>query len=245
MRSRGGSIAACRCCRPGHATRRRHRTLRAALAWSHELLRPEEAVLFRRLGVFSGGAGPAAIERVCVADAAGDPSARVSDAFSVLDELVRHSLVQGDSAAGTIRYRLLETVREFATEQLDDSGESVAIHRRHAEWCAELLESIAAPARLRPGEVRVAEPEIGNILSALEWASDAGEVDLGLRICGSAWRVWERRQRLREGLAWTQRFVALEPPELNAEHRIRALEALGAVAYWLGDGPAAVTAYRE
>ncbi len=223
----------------------RHRTLRAALAWSHELLRPEEAVLFRRLGVFSGGAGPGAIERVCVADAVDDPSARVGDVFGVLDELVGHSLVQGDRAAGTIRYRLLETVREFAIERLDESGESPAIHRRHAEWCAELLESIAGPARLRPGEVRVAEPEIGNILSALEWAADAGEVDLGIRICGSAWRVWERGQHLREGLAWTQRFLALEPPEPNAVHRIRALEALGAVAYWLGDGPAAVAAYQE
>ena len=223
----------------------RHRTLRAALAWSHELLRPEEAVLFRRLGVFSGGAGPGAIERVCVADAMGDLSARVGDVFGVLDELVGHSLVQADSAAGTIRYRLLETVREFAIERLEDSGESPAIHRRHAEWCAELLESIAGPARLRPGEVRAAEPEIGNILSALDWAEEAGEVDLGLRICGSAWRLWERGQHLREGLAWTQRFLALEPPEPNAEHRIRALEALGAVAYWLGDGPAAVAAYQE
>ena len=223
----------------------RHRTLRAALAWSHELLRPEEAVLFRRLGVFSGGAGPVAIERVCVADAMGDPSARVGDVFGVLDELVGHSLVQVDSARGTIRYRLLETVREFAIERLEDSGESTAVSRRHAEWCAELLESIAGPARLRPGEVSAAEPEIGNILSALDWAVDAGEVDLGLRICGSAWRLWERGQHLREGLAWTQRFLALEPPEPSAEHRIRALEALGAVAYWLGDGAAAVAAYRE
>ena len=223
----------------------RHRTLRAALAWSHELLRPEEAVLFRRLGVFSGGAGPGAIERVCVADAVDDPSARVGDVFGVLDELVGHSLVQGDRAARTIRYRLLETVREFAIERLEDSGENPSIQHRHAEWCAELVESIAGPARLRPGVVRAAEPEIGNILSALEWAADAGEVDLGLRICGSAWRLWERGQHLREGLAWTQRFLALEPPEPNAEHRIRALEALGAIAYWLGDGPAAVAAYQE
>ena len=223
----------------------RHRTLRAALTWSHELLRPEEAVLFRRLSVFSGGAGPGAIERVCAADAVGDLSARVDDVFGVLDELVGHSLVQADSAAGTIRYRLLQTVREFAIERLDDSGESPAIHRRHAEWCAELLESLAGPARLRPGEVRVAEPEIGNVLSALDWAEEAGEVDLGLRICGSAWRLWERGQHLRDGLARTQRFLALEPREPNAEHRIRALEALGAVAYWLGDGPAAVAAYQE
>jgi predicted ATPase len=222
----------------------RHRTLRAALAWSYELLRPEEAVLFRRLGVFSGGVGPGAIERVCVDDAIADPSAAVGDAFDALDELVRHSLVQTDTA-GVIRYRLLETVREFAIERLDDSGESTAIHRRHAEWCAALVESIAGRARLRPGEVRAAEPEIGNILSALEWAADARDVDLGLRICGSAWRVWERGQRLREGLAWTQRFLAFEPPHPQVEHRIRALEALGSIAYWLGDGAAAVAAYQE
>ena len=102
-----------------------------------------------------------------------------------------------------------------------------------------------ARARLRPGEVRVAEPELDNILSALEWAADLGDVDLGLRICGSAWRVWERGQRLREGMAWTERFLAMEPRELQGEHRIRALKALGSIAYWLGDGPAAVAAYRE
>jgi predicted ATPase/class 3 adenylate cyclase len=223
----------------------RHRTLRAALAWSHELLRPEEAVLFRRLGVFSGGAAPGAIERVCVDDAVGDPSAGVGDAVGALDELIRHSLVQTDRAAGGIRYRLLETVREFAIERLDDSGESTATHRRHGEWCAELLESIAGRAQLRPAEVRAAEPEIDNILSALEWAADAGDADLGLRICGSSWRVWERGQRLREGLTWTQRFLAMEPPEFQVEHRIRAFEALGSIAYWLGDGAAAVAAYQE
>jgi predicted ATPase/class 3 adenylate cyclase len=223
----------------------RHRTLRAALAWSHELLSSEEAVLFRRMSVFSGGAGPEAIERVCVDAAIGAPSAGVDDPVGALDELVRHSLVQADAAVGAIRYRLLETVREFAIERLDDSGESTTMHRRHAEWCAELLESIAARARLRPGEVRAAAPEIDNILSALGWAADAGEVDLGLRISGSAWRVWERGQRLREGLAWTQRFLSLEPPEPQVEHRIRALEALGSIAYWLGDATAAVAAYRE
>jgi tetratricopeptide (TPR) repeat protein len=84
-----------------------------------------------------------------------------------------------------------------------------------------------------------------NILSALEWSADAGDVDFGLRICGSAWRVWGRGQRLREGFAWTQRFLALEPPDLQIEHRTRALEALGSIAYWLGDGVAAVAAYRE
>jgi predicted ATPase/class 3 adenylate cyclase len=223
----------------------RHRTLRAALAWSHELLGQDEAVLFRSLGVFSGGASLAAIERICAGDPSGEQRTAVSDPIATLDELVRHSLVRADVTPVAIRYLLLETIREFASERLDESGEAPAIHRRHAEWCAEFLESIAPRARLRPGEVRAAAPEVDNILSALEWAAEAGEVDLGLRICGSAWRVWERGQRLRDGLAWTQRFLALEQPEADASHRIRSLEAAGAIAYWLGDGTAAVNAYRD
>jgi predicted ATPase len=223
----------------------RHRTIRAALTWSHELLGPEEAVLFRNLGVFSGGASLAAIERICAGDPAGEQRAVVGDPLTTLDELVRHSLVRADVTADTVRYLLLETIREFAVERLDESGEAPALRRRHAEWCAEFLESIAPRARLRPGEVRAAAPEVDNILSALEWAAEAREVDLGLRICGSAWRVWERGQRLRDGLAWTQRFLALEQPEAEALHRIRALEAAGAIAYWLNDGPVAVSAYRE
>jgi predicted ATPase len=223
----------------------RHRTLRAALAWSHELLRQDEAVLFRSLGVFSRGASLAAIERICAGEPAGEQPTAVSDPLATLDELVRHSLVQADVTAGPARYLMLETIREFAVEQLNESGEAPAIHRRHAEWCAELLESIAPRARLRAGEVRAATPEVDNILSALEWAAEASEVDLGLRICGSAWRLWERGQRMRDGLAWTQRFLALEHPEADARHRIRALEAAGALAYWLGDGTTAVDAYRD
>ena len=182
-RSRGGSIAACPCCRQGHATRRiatgrfarrspgvtssfgpRKRSCSAG--WECSAVAPGP-------GRSSGSASPMrwTIRR---------PGSATCSASLTSSSAI--PLSRAISAAGTIRYRLLETVREFAIERLEDSGESPAIRRRHAEWCAELLESIAGPARLRPGEVRAAEPEIGNILSALEWAADAGEVDLGLRI---------------------------------------------------------------
>jgi predicted ATPase len=223
----------------------RHRTLRAALAWSHDLLAPPEAILFRRLAVFSGGASLAATERVCSDPAVGASHAPVGDPLIALDELVRHSLLQADPGAEGTRYRMLETVREFALERLIESGEAPVIRGRHARWCAELLESLAPLVRLRPAAAGRAEAEIDNVQSALEWAADSGDVEVGLRICGSAWRVWWRRGRVRDGLAWTQRFLGLGNGDAFTPPRIRALEGAGGIAYWLGEGTVAVAAYRE
>jgi predicted ATPase/class 3 adenylate cyclase len=216
----------------------RHRTLRGAIAWSHDLLTPAEAVQFRRLAVFSGGADLAAIERVCFDGIEDDP-------LDALDGLLRHSLIQADPTVGGRRYQMFETIREYARERLSESGESSATQRRHANWYAELLESLAPIARLRPAEARIAEPEIDNIESALRWAQESGDIGLGLRICGSAWRVWERQRRIREGLTWTREFLARGGGDELARPRLRALEAAGAIAYWLGDQAAAAADYRE
>jgi predicted ATPase/class 3 adenylate cyclase len=222
----------------------RHRTLRAAIAWSYDLLRPTEATLFGRMAVFSGGATLAAIERVCM-DGSSGQTPIATDPLDALDGLVRHSLARVDTAVAGTRFGMLETIREFALERLSEAGDEPAVRRRQAEWCAELLESLAPRVRLRPGEARVAEPELDNIRAALEWATETHDAELGLRICGSAWRVWDRGRRLREGLVWTQSFLALGDSESLAPHRIRALEAAGGIAYWLGDNGAAVAAYRE
>jgi tetratricopeptide (TPR) repeat protein len=89
-----------------------------------------------------------------------------------------------------------------------------------------------------------AEVEIDNIESALAWAIDSQEAEVGLRICGRGWRVWHRSRRLRQGRAWTERTLELGDPTAFREPRMRALEALGGLAYWLEDPTAAVAAYR-
>ncbi len=100
---------------------------------------------------------------------------------------------------------MLGTIREFALDRLQDSGEAETIRRRHAEWYAALLESIGPTARLQPSAAVAAEVEIDNIESALGWATDSREAEVGLRICGWGWRVWHRSRRLRQGRAWTDR----------------------------------------
>jgi hypothetical protein len=195
--------------------------------------------------VFSGGADLRTTERVCAEEAAAQPPTGIEDSLSTLDELVRHSLIRAEIGPGGTRYRMLETIREFALERLTESGEASMVRRRHAEWCTELVESMAPLGGNRAAEAEAVGPELDNIRSALEWAAETEDAAVGLRICGAAWHSWERWQRLREGLTWTHRFLALDGREELAPYRIRALETAGGIAYWLGDAELAVAAYRE
>jgi predicted ATPase len=140
----------------------RQRTLRGAIGWSYELLRPDERAAFRRFGVFSGGWALDAAEQVAGAD------------LDALQSLVEKSLVR----FGEERYSLLETIREFALEQLDESGEAEEIRRRHFDYFAGLaaLEDTSAEAGygLRP-EALLNEHE--NLRAALDWAVAAGELE--------------------------------------------------------------------
>jgi predicted ATPase/class 3 adenylate cyclase len=161
----------------------RHRTLRATMSWTHDLLGPGEAQMFRRLSIFSGGSSLAAIEHVCSDE-------RASDAFSTLDELVGHGLVLADAGTHGMRFRMLETIRLFALERLKESTEEAGIRQRHAEHYADALERLAPAARLDPSATDILAPDVNNIGAALQWAADSGDVEQGLRICGSAWRLW-------------------------------------------------------
>ena len=108
----------------------RHQTLRQAVDWSYDLLEPQERVILSRLGVFAGGFTLDAAEAVVAGDGI--------EAFDVLDgvgQLVDKSLVVADETSLGTRYRLLETIRQYALERLDDEGVTDAVRRRHAEWC--------------------------------------------------------------------------------------------------------------
>jgi excisionase family DNA binding protein len=189
----------------------RLKTMRDAIAWSHDLLTADEQVLFRRLAVFVGGAPLAAVERFGVVfGQSGDAM------FDGLSSLVRQSLllseeVAGDSAqAGMTRLRMLEPIREFAQERLSASGEEERVRSAHAAWCLGLVEA-SEPHWFTANQLAWAErlePEHGNLRAALEWFAARGDTVSLLRMCAVLWRFWFLRSHYEEGRAWLVRALA-------------------------------------
>ena len=157
----------------------RHQTLRRTIDWSYDLLSVDERLVLDRLSVFAGGASLDDAEAVI----AGDTIDEI-DVVEHLSALVRRSLVLADESDGCTRYRLLETVRQYAHEHLEDAGAAEAMQRRHAVHYAALAER-AGPA-LRGSEqltwIERLTPEIGNLRAAQGWAIDHGELDLALAV---------------------------------------------------------------
>jgi predicted ATPase/DNA-binding SARP family transcriptional activator len=195
----------------------RQQTLRATLAWSFDLLADDEQVLLRRLAVFAGGFGLAACEEIC-----GEQPLRRSEAVALLGRLADKSLVQVDEGPGERRFRLLETVRQYATERL---GEREVFERRHREWYLALAESDPTPPGDLPARERLRglDLERDNLRAALASAQVA-DPQLGLRLAVALWRFWLMRGYLSEGYRWLA--TSLEAaPEPTAD-RARALSAL-------------------
>jgi predicted ATPase/class 3 adenylate cyclase len=225
----------------------RHQTLRAAIAWSYDLLEASEQALFRRLAGFVGGCTLEAAEAVC--GAVGDPTA---DALEGIATLVDHSLLHMRAVGGEPRYEMLETIRAFAADQLEVNGETEAIRRRHAEHylaAAEQAEPELSGADQRLWLDRI-DREHDNLRAALRWAVDHREVDTGLRLVGALWRFWEVRGHWTEGRRWAEVLFALGG--LGSERvRAKALHAAGDLARRQGDvtrardyGTESVAAYR-
>jgi predicted ATPase/class 3 adenylate cyclase/DNA-binding CsgD family transcriptional regulator len=189
---------------------RRQQTLRASVDWSHALLTGPERVLFRRLAVFLGGFDFNAAQAV----AGGGDVQR----FQVLDQLtllVDKSLVVADDSGGRTRYRLLETVRQYALEKLGESGEPDAVRARHRDHYAALAAVLDAPAG-RDYEQRIeqADIEIDNLRAAFAWSRENSDVELALALASSLQPLWEARGRLLEGLVWFEAALA----DLDAHH---------------------------
>ncbi len=156
----------------------RHQTLRGAIEWSYQLLDPDEQVVLERLSVFAGDFNLAAAQAVAASD-----DIDVLDVLDLLVRLVAKSLLVAEPRGATTRYRLLETVREFAWEHLDDRGEADAVSRRHALFYAAFARD--AGAGLRGADEtdwreRVGK-EVDNLRAALTWAIAAGDVELALQ----------------------------------------------------------------
>jgi predicted ATPase/pimeloyl-ACP methyl ester carboxylesterase len=155
--------------KPGGDFPSRHQTLRAAVAWSYDLLAPTEQALLRRLAVFAGGFSAEAAEAICADDTL--PSAEI---LPLLGRLVDQSLVVPGERDDEVRYRLLELIREFARQQLEESGEAEHFRRQHAEWCVAL--GLEAEAGLRGVMQSVwldrLETEHDNLRQALDWLAE-------------------------------------------------------------------------
>ena len=184
----------------------RQRTLRDAVAWSHDLLDADARRLIRRLAVFVGGWERAAAVAVCAGDDL--PAARIPD---LLASLADQSLVRPEPGyAGAERLGMYETIRAFIHERLEESGERHRIERAHASYYCDLAEA-AEPALTGSEQGAWLErlaSEHDNLRAAARWAQRRAETAFGLRIAAALWRFWLARGYLTEGRAWLERALA-------------------------------------
>ena len=220
----------------------RHQTLRAAMDWGYELLSADEQALLRMLSVFAGGWTLDAVEAVC----SGSPM-EARNVPDLLGCLISKSLVQIEDASETsLRYQLLETVRQYAAHHLQMQGEEGWARDRHLSWCLALVER-AAPVLDGPEQrvwLDLLETEHDNLRSALAWCTRReGDVDAALRLTGALWLFWGYRGHWSEGRAWLSAALARAGGDPGV--RIRALRALGALAENQCDFRQARTAQAE
>jgi non-specific serine/threonine protein kinase len=221
----------------------RHQTLRATIDWSYDLLSEPERAVLRRLYVFAGGATLEAAEAVCAGDHV-DPA----EILDVLGRLVEKSLLFTDPTATEARFRLLETVREYARGRLVEAGEGDATMRRHRDWYLALVDE-ASPAFFHGPEpvewLRLLDREHDDLRAVLEWCLDQpDEGRSGLRIAAGLWRYWEIRGHLTEGRGWLERMVGAEGDDIS-KLRANALTGAGSLAFMQGDFQAASTFHEK
>ena len=202
----------------------RHQTLRATVDWSHDLLDGREVVLFRRLSIFAGGWTLIDAERVCA-----DEQLPIDAICDVLCELVAKSLVVSDSSlAGATRYRMLETLRDYAAERLPAANERQAVGRRHFNHFTQLAEQACEQQQTRGSgaglETLVAQQD--NIRAALAFARADDPAGL-LRLAAAAEQLW-LAGRITEGRRWLEQALAKAPEPTPA--RVRALNTAVALA---------------
>jgi predicted ATPase/transcriptional regulator with XRE-family HTH domain len=207
----------------------RQQTLRDTIAWSHDLLDANEQRLFRRLAVFVGGWAPEAAEAVCVLD---DPDV---DVIGGLESLASKSLTRRrDDPDGNPRFGMLETVREYALEQLEVSGEVAHARRCHATYWLNAAEA-AQPELFRQDQRswRVhLQANHDNVRAALAWTlspSGCSDVQVGLRLTLALFRFWHRGDHVREGRQWVARALAVCPSS-DLGTRATLLHAAGSLA---------------
>jgi predicted ATPase/DNA-binding CsgD family transcriptional regulator len=223
-----------------HDQPERLRSLRAGIAWSYDLLSADEQRLFRRLAVFAGGCTLAAAEVV-------DPGG-ASATLDLVSALVDRSLLQPVTAGGAEpRFAMLETIREYAMERLEASGEALVARRAHAGWFRSLAEH-AEPGLRGPDQQHwrdILEADLDNLRAALAWTLDAADpedADQGVAIVGALWYFWFQRGLTGEARRWLALALARAP---QGRARAQVLLGAGTLAWRQGDLAAARTLLEE
>ncbi|QKW18640.1 regulator [Kitasatospora sp. NA04385] len=219
----------------------RHRTLRTAIGWSHELCTMQERLLWARLSVFAGGFDLEAVEYVC----AGHGLA-ADEVLELVDSLVDKSVLDRLDGDGAVRFRMLDTLREYGAGWLRAGGDRPRLLRRHRDWYLGLATwgevEWFGPRQARTAErTRLAHP---NLRAALEFSlAEPGEEQLALVLAGTLWYFWVCTGHLGEGRHWLDRALALAPEPTEA--RAKALWVTGYLATLQGDLDRARPALEE
>jgi predicted ATPase/DNA-binding CsgD family transcriptional regulator len=214
-------------------TELRHSTLRAAIDWSYALLTAEEQAMLRRLAVFEAGCTLDTAESVCSGE---DIAAQ--DILGLISSLVSKSLVVAETVGRTqARYRLLETIREYALERLKEAGEKARLRDRHLDLFLARAEE-AAP-KLNDAYQQLwlnwLEGEHDNLRAALAWSLESGRTEEGLRIATALVRYWEIRGYVPEGLVWFERLLAQADERISLVVHANALAYASFLAMFLGN----------
>jgi predicted ATPase/DNA-binding SARP family transcriptional activator len=216
-----------------------HQTIEAAIAWSYQLLSEKERMLLRRLSVFSGGFSLEAAEQVALCCSPGDAqdAMQAGEVLELLSRLIDRSLVKvtASELAHAARYTLLEMIRQYADERLQEAGEVDSTRKRHAGYCVLLAEEADRNVRgpQQAAWLQRLEADHDNLRKALHWAVESGQEETALRLVNSLWQFWDIRGYFREGREWLRR--ALEMGFARTALRAKAFKGAGALAWSQSD----------
>jgi non-specific serine/threonine protein kinase len=219
----------------------RHRTLRSTIDWSYDLLTEREQALLRRVAVFAGGWTLASAEQVCAGDGI-DPS----DVMELLTSLVDKNLVLTEEQSGATRYRMLETVREYALDRLRERDEEARWRGSHLACFVALGEEFYAGVEGPKQQLwfsRIAS-EHDDLRAALAWSAVSSPVE-GLRLANTLIGFWRIRGHLAEGREWLARLLDAVPIDVPTRERARGLRAAALLAIAQGDSAAGERLLQE
>lgn len=220
-----------------------HRTLRAAMDWSFDLLSGQEQILFRRLAVFAGGWTLDAVEPVC----ADEYLARGQIAETVFSLANKSLIVAETLGSGLARYHFLETMREYALEKLNASGEATLLRNRFLDYLVRLTEQTAPKLRGPYQKLWLGwlEGEQDNFRLALEWSLENNRVELGMRLANALAFFWHTRGYLQEGQQWLERLLTQATPDVSMVVRAQSATYAAMFSGLVGDTVTRQTRARE
>jgi predicted ATPase/class 3 adenylate cyclase len=220
----------------------RQQTLRGAILWSYDMLDERGRRLLARFSVFARGGSLEQLEPVC-----GPPSDVGGDVVEALDQLADQSLLRRLPDFDEPRFLMLQTIRDFAAERLEESGEAHLIRDRHVQTYIALAQH-AQPYLFGPRRkewLDRLEDDNDNFRAALDWTVSSGDAGSAMELSAGLWRFWQMRGHLHEGRRRMDGVLAMRNSGEFPKERLAALEAAGGLAYWQADMPVAQRFYDE